>query len=212
MIPGPDKIIKCPKCHWPKSLITVLSANTIGRQLWSDNYCFAPMFPQLSPIQKCEHCNHYFLLSRAKTPFFYNRKKLMYPTTGLLSFEEMKEALTVLLKSNKTISHEEKLIINLEFIHRYNDAFRDWPYKDKQRSENDKQLFLESISSLIPLLDANKVNDSYLIAEFLRESGEFEECIKVLHDFKTVRPHLRDMAALVEQRALNKDDGLFEIF
>lgn len=210
MIPGEPYIIKCPKCRWPKSLSTCVSMNTIGGKQWSDAYWRATMAPIQYPIQKCGHCGHYFLLSRAKRPWFYSEKKLEYPTTGRLCYEEVKEALEFLLTLKLT--PKEQLTVRSAFIHSYNDAFRNFGDGiTEERSIDDRELHRKNLLSTIPLLDRGKINDTYLIAEFFREAGEFNSCIKTLEGFSTIKPYLKEIADIVLQKALCHDDMVFEL-
>lgn len=212
MIPGKPDIIKCPKCRWPKSLITCISRNTTGGQQWSDAYWWAPMAPIQSPIQKCEHCGHYFLLSRAKRPWLYSKKKLEQQTTGRLSYEEMKEAFEFLL--TQKLTPKEQLTVRFQYIYSYNDAFRNFNFRDvitKDRSIVDHELHRKNLLSTITLLDRGKINDTYLIAEFFREAGEFNNCIKILEGFKTIKPYLKKISDIVVQKALSYDNMVFEL-
>ena len=210
MMPGQPEIIQCPKCRWPKSLPTCISLNTIDGKQWWDAYWRAPMAPKLSPIQKCGHCGCYFLLSQAKRPWFYNKNKLEYPTFGRLSFEEMKEASELLLK--RKLKPVDQLTVRLELIHKYNDAYR-IPERDREqkRSIDDYELHRKNLLSTIALLDSGKIDDTYLIAEFFREAGEFDKCVKTLEGFNTIKAYLKEIANIVVQKALHNDNKVFEL-
>ena len=49
-----------------KEIIRLLSGNSIGATLWSDARYEAPMLPEISPVQKCPTCGHFFLLSKVE--------------------------------------------------------------------------------------------------------------------------------------------------
>ena len=119
---GNDLIIKCPLCDSEKALISIVSGNTGGSVLWSDGYMYAPMLPELSKVQKCYECGNFFMLEQAESRI---EKSCTEPSldTGHLSYEEMKSALKHF--NGKNLSDEEEFALRLEFLYRYNDAFRD---------------------------------------------------------------------------------------
>lgn len=48
MLPGNPQILTCPYCGQTKNIMSLLSGNTFGAQLWSDNKQIAPMLPEIS--------------------------------------------------------------------------------------------------------------------------------------------------------------------
>ncbi len=66
MIPGPDKVIECPKCKGLARVFTLISGNTFGARRWTDGKMIAPMLPSPPAITKCQHCGHYYWISDAK--------------------------------------------------------------------------------------------------------------------------------------------------
>ena len=64
MLPGNPQILTCPYCGQTKEVMSLLSGNTFGAQLWSDNKRIAPMLPEISYVQKCLYCQKYFIRSR----------------------------------------------------------------------------------------------------------------------------------------------------
>ena len=89
MIPENALVAFCPQCKGKKELIQLRSGNTFGTRAWSDGKTVSPMLPKLSPIQKCPHCNHFYLISRVKTKTG-NRVSF---EKGWLTFDEMLEAI-----------------------------------------------------------------------------------------------------------------------
>ena len=49
---GPARILTCPHCGAKKEVLSLLSGNTFGQQVWSDNKTIAPMLPRVSFVQK----------------------------------------------------------------------------------------------------------------------------------------------------------------
>lgn len=215
-IPGPPLIVECPKCGGEKRLMSLISGNTFGAVQWSDLYQYAPMLPRLSPIQKCPNCNGYFLLSKAKE--YYSDDYEGFGDTGRLTFDEMKEALSLL--EDKTLSKDEQFIIRYEFLHRYNDAFR--PYVDEideghtdhyipNRNEEDARLNHANILALIDLLDETNKEDIILMAELYRESGEFEKCISLLDLYRPSSDYVNSIVREMREKAEEKDNRIFLI-
>ena len=50
MMPGPAQILTCPYCGEKKKIMSLLSGNTFGAKLWSDNKKISPMLPEISLI------------------------------------------------------------------------------------------------------------------------------------------------------------------
>ena len=55
MIHGPSRILTCPHCKSKKEVISLLSGNTSGGVVWSDQYVKCPFYEVASYIQKCPH-------------------------------------------------------------------------------------------------------------------------------------------------------------
>ena len=64
MMPGNPQILTCPFCGKEKEIMSLVSGNTFGSELWSDNKQIAPMLPEISYVQKCPHCGKYFIKGR----------------------------------------------------------------------------------------------------------------------------------------------------
>ena len=94
-MPGNPQILTCPFCGKEKEIMSLVSGNTFGSELWSDNKQIAPMLPEISYVQKCPHCGKYFIKGRqavkyAKDGYCFEK--------GLLTFPETKEAFAQLAK------------------------------------------------------------------------------------------------------------------
>lgn len=218
MLPGPPLLLECPKCGHEKRMMSIMSGNTFGAVQWCDLYMDAPMLPRLSPVQKCPECNSYFLLSKAKDRYDESEDAPFSSDTGKLTYNEMKEAMSLL--NNDSISKEDEITIRMELLHRYNDAFRlsleegDEDVIDAlslKRDEADKKLHQENIRALIPLLDKN-INDNVLLtAELYREAGDFENCLETLDKYRPDSEYADSIARQIFMKARQEDDQVFQI-
>ena len=59
---GFAKITSCPHCGGEKEIMSLMSGNYIGAELWSDGKLIAPMLQKPSPVQKCPHCRKYYFM------------------------------------------------------------------------------------------------------------------------------------------------------
>lgn len=217
MIPGPPIAVDCPKCGKEKDLMSLVSGNTFGARQWSDTYQDAPMLPRLSPVQKCPACGHYFMLSgdalhRAKGEREY------CSDTGRLSYAEMKEALLQMEKDSLT--KEDELSLRLEFLHRFNDAFRenfnayeegDTDENKMVRNESDWELHRANLESLVALLDDNDAEQRILLAEMYRELGKFDECLSELNHYSLFSDDWEAVIIQIIKKAAAEDDKVFEL-
>lgn len=192
MTPGPAQILSCPYCGAHKEVLSLLSGNTFGQEVWSDNKTIAPMLPRVSFVQKCSSCGGYFLMSR-QIP----RQGSNYSfEQGELSYLELKEAWESLKSSSdrpklhgwrkiknvcglhtRPLTDEEKLNMLIMQVWAFNDeytrkAVKPVPHEEKQ--------YISGIIDM--LLDLDSVND-LLKAEFLREMGRFEESMSLINSY-----------------------------
>lgn len=213
-----DLSVICPSCGAEKALMSIISGNNFDATLWSDGYTYAPMLPELSEVQKCNECGNFFMLEWAESSIVKSESEPSLDT-GHLSFDEMKSALKYL--SEKNLTREEELALRLEFLYRYNDAFRDNTEfklnlsneeRDQEiRDSNDMKLQFENIERLLELLNYDPEENQLLKAELYRESGKFDESLLVIDKIKPcseISYLLRDK--LIEKN-LNQDSQVFVI-
>ena len=208
-------LAKCPKCDTGKKLLCLASGNTFGAQLWSDAMRHAPMLPQLSPIQKCEECGHFYFLRdvEMKNENGYGGE------TGKLSYEDAKQAFLVL--EHERISPDNLFTLRFEFIHRFNDAFREiykHHYGEEKtsthpddRCKTDWELHRSNLKEIIKLLDENKKDDQLLIAEFYREAGDFENSLRILERFEPEEEFLAKLKERMKKEVEKQNSLVFEI-
>ena len=79
---GPSRILTCPHCGTKKEVISLLSGNTVGGVVWSDQYVEYPFYKVASDIQKCPHCHKYYVIDKEiELPLSLNQVKLLTGNT-----------------------------------------------------------------------------------------------------------------------------------
>lgn len=173
MLPGNALIVSCPHCGGTKELMSLMSCNTFGRVVWSDNKTESPMMPSLSPIQKCPVCGKYFMLSRQKDYKYSIRSSL---DTGRLKYAEIKEAIAQFTEMTGITDSEKQNILLLQ-IWAYNDEFT--RFKKKEIPIVEREYFISVVNQLLALDNV----DDILKAELLREIGRFDEALHILDSY-----------------------------
>lgn len=182
--------------------MSLISGNTFGAELWSDNKQIAPMLPEISYVQKCPHCGKYYITGRQEVMYAkdgYSFEK------GLLTYPEMKEAF-VQLSEDGFVNKKEETKVRMMLHHAYNDYY----YRNDDNKEInaiDKTLFYDNTIWLIN----NLITDSVLKAEFYREIGEFEIAHDILESVKVEDEFLKRVVSLIQERLDNNDCRVFKI-
>lgn len=191
MMPGNPQILICPFCGTEKQIMSLISGNTFGAELWSDNKQIAPMLPEISYVQKCPHCGKYYITGRqevkyAKDGFSFEK--------GLLTYPEMKEAFTQLSEEG-FLNEKEEINVRMMLHHAYNDYY----YRTEEKkviSEEDKTLFHENGLWLIN----NLITDSVMKAEFYREIGEIDTARSILDSITVEDEFLKRIVTAIKDR------------
>lgn len=191
MMPGNPQILICPFCGTEKQIMSLISGNTFGAELWSDNKQIAPMLPEISYVQKCPHCGKYYITGRqevkyAKDGFSFEK--------GLLTYPEMKEAFTQLSEEG-FLNEKEEINVRMMLHHAYNDYY----YRTEEKkviSEEDKTLFHENGLWLIN----NLITDSVMKAEFYREIGEVDTARSILDSITVEDEFLKRIVTAIKDR------------
>ena len=198
MMIGFSQVLTCPFCGTKKDVMSLMSGNNIGAQLWSDNKEYAPMCPETSWVQKCPHCGKYYFRSRQK---FVHSDSTMSCDCGELSLQEVKEALEQLTKEGFE-NNSEEVMIRLLLFHTYNDEY--FRYEDKPKTipaKEDHALFVECGLWLID----HHVEDVVLKAEYYREIGEKEKAKSILEAIEMRDDFHTEFAKKIMER-IDKDD------
>lgn len=202
MIPGNSRILVCPSCGGEKEVMSLLSANNFGAELWSDNKQIAPMAPEVSYVQKCPHCGKYYVTERQEVK--YAEESWSFET-GSLSYPEMKEAFFQLLREGFVDTWEEAAVRMM--LHQ---AYNDYYYRSGDNREinaEDKSLFCENGF----WLTENALVDGVLKAEFYREMGEMNAAKCMLDSVKVEDRFLKRVVSGIRDRVKANDCAVFKI-
>ena len=190
-MPGNPQILICPFCGTEKQIMSLISGNTFGAELWSDNKQIAPMLPEISYVQKCPHCGKYYITERQEVKYAkdgYSFEK------GLLTYPEMKEAFTQLSEEG-FLNENEEINVRMMLHHAYNDYY----YRTEEKkvvSEEDKTLFHKNGLWLIN----NLITDSVMKAEFYREIGEVDTARSILNSITVEDEFLKRIVTAIKDR------------
>jgi hypothetical protein len=202
MMPGNSQILTCPFCGKEKEIMSLISGNTFGSELWSDNKQIAPMLPEISYIQKCPQCSKYYIKERQKVKYAKERHCF---EQGLLTFPEIKEAF-VQLKEEGFEGEKEEINVRMMLHHAYNDYY----YRNENKNtilEEDLCLFRENGLWLIN----NLITDSVMKAEFYREIGDFDIAKHTLESVVVNNDFLKKIVLTIRERLEKKDCRVFKI-
>lgn len=202
MIPGSPQILICPHCGGEKQVMSLLSGNTFGAELWSDNKRIAPMLPEVSYVQKCPHCGKYYIRTK-QNPVFANEGHSF--ELGTLSFEEVKEAFAQFSKEGFE-DNEEETNVRMMLFHAYNDFY----YRNEENTdviEADHALFVEQGQWLID----NLISDDTMKAEFYREIGDMQKASEILDAAVVNDDFVRNIWEKVKEKVAANDAKVFKI-
>ena len=203
MLPGNPQILTCPFCGKEKEVMSLLSGNTYGAVLWSDNKKIAPRLPKVSYVQKCPQCGKYYIISRqevryAETEWSFER--------GLLTFPEMKEAFFQLQQEGLE-NEEEEREIRMMLHHAYNDYYHRTG-ETKDIDHDDYELFVNNGQWLIE----NLITDDILKAEFYREIGDMAKAKEILDLANPEDDFHKEICVSIKSRIENNDSRVFRIY
>lgn len=191
MMPGNPQILICPFCGTEKQIMSLISGNTFGAELWSDNKQIAPMLPEISYVQKCPLCGKYYITGRQEVKYAEDGFSF---EKGLLTYPEMKEAFTQLSEEG-FLNEKEEINVRMMLHHAYNDYY----YRTEEKkviSEEDKTLFHENGLWLIN----NLITDSVMKAEFYREIGEVDTARNILNSITVEDEFLKRIVTAIKDR------------
>ena len=202
MMPGNPRILVCPFCGKEKEIMSLISGNTFGAELWSDNKQIAPMLPEISYVQKCPHCGKYYITGRQEVKYAkdgYSFEK------GLLTYPEMKEAFEQISEEG-FLNEKEEINVRMMLHHAYNDYYYRTDEK-KVISEEDKTLFHENGLWLIN----NLITDSVMKAEFYREIGEIDTAKSILDSITVEDEFLKRIVTGIKERLEVNNCQVFKV-
>lgn len=195
MTPDNCKLAVCPHCGGKKGIMQLASGNTIGAVLWSDAKQVAPMLPQVSPVQKCPMCGHYYLLNNVQ----FEEGDTYSFEEGWLSFDEAVEAF-------HELNNQENLeLLTIIIAWAFNDMLR----ADSEPSQEQYETFKIIVSN--NLKQSIFMEDALLRAELHREIEEFDECLSVLSKYRPENDFIASIKKGIIKRAKNQDNKVFVI-
>jgi len=218
MIPGPDKVIECPKCKELARVFTLVSGNTFDARRWTDSKMVAPMLPQPPAVTKCKHCGHYYWVSDAteigelslqradaeKMPSKWKSAERVRE----LSETEYLEAINTGVADTK----EQELHLRIHAWWAGNDSLRSRAQSPGSQTRTVPTRSIEAtmnLERLLELLDISKPSQRLMKAEVLRELGKFDDAMRVL-DFHFPSGYA-SVVALIRNLAHKKDPMVMEI-
>ena len=196
MIPTYCKLVLCPHCGGKKEIIQLMSGNTFGAVLWSDSKEIAPMFPRVSPVQKCPTCGHYFFLNEAQI----EEGDTYSSEEGWLSFDDAIEAFHELNDDKNRLE-----LLTIIVVWAFNDMLR----QEGSPTQEQYEVFRTTVSS--SLKHSILSNSKLLRAELYRELGDFNECICVLDEYVPENDFLAGIKTSIIDRAQKQDVRVFVI-
>ncbi len=202
MMPGNPRILICPFCGTEKQIMSIISGNTFGAELWSDNKQIAPMLPEISYVQICPHCGKYYITGRQEVKYANDGHSF---EKGLLTFPEMKAAFKQLSEEG-FMNEKEEATVRMMLHHAYNDYY----YRTVEKkiiSEEDKTLFHENGLWLIN----NLITDNVMKAEFYREIGEIDMARIIIDSVSVEEEFLRCIVTVIRERLEVNNCEVFKI-
>ena len=204
MRPGPPQVLTCPYCGEKKKIMSLMSGNTFGAVLWSDNKQIAPMLPEISLIQKCPKCGKYYFRTRQEVVFSDNHDRCS--DSGELTFPEMKEAFVQLSEEGFEDANEERKA-RMMLHYAFNDFYYRYNPDDCVVNDDDWSIFKENALWIIE----NIITDDVLKAEYYREIGMMEEALSILQDLTVEDEFVKKIADQVAKRIKKNDRKVFII-
>ena len=201
-MPGNPRILICPFCGTEKQIMSLISGNTFGAELWSDNKQIAPMLPEISYVQKCPHCGKYYITGRQEVKYAKDGHSF---DQGLLKYPEMKEAFYQLCEKG-FLNEKEEINVRMMLHHAYND----YHYRTEEQKvidDEDKSLFHENGLWLIK----NLITDNVMKAEFYREIGEFDTARSILDSITVEDEFLKHIVTAIKDRLEVNNCKVFKI-
>lgn len=201
MLPGNSQILTCPHCGTEKEVMSLISGNNFGAELWSDNKQIAPMLPEISYIQQCPGCGKYYIMNKQQPRYSTDSSS---SEQGLLTFPQMKEAFLQL--SQEGLSPKEEAGVRFMMHHVFNDYYHR-SGQDRPISEEDRLLFHDNGLWLIQHL----ITDDILKAEFYRQIGELEQAAEVIETVHADNGFLVKIVRGIRERLNKGDCNVFRI-
>jgi hypothetical protein len=226
---GPSRILTCPHCGVQKEVLSLLSGNTSGGVIWSDQYAEYPFYESPSDIQKCPGCKKFYVIEQEiETPlspseiksllgesklecyFIQNTKEYNWErstaSAGNLDFPDILRATIQLDK--ELDDNYIKRILYLNYIISFNNYF--FRFNNGNRIPN-PLLWNSFVTIVKKFISVALDSDIIYVAELQREIGSFKACLDILNklDNDGDDQHL-DFRRMIAERAKIRDWKIFK--
>jgi hypothetical protein len=176
MLPGSTIIKKCSECAHLIEEFTIMSGNTFGATFWTDGKRDAPMLPDQLWFIKCPHCQALLWVDEQE------KVGEVDPFSDDETFKEAQSYSEPALHDYFFELHKNGLDKKKE---RYLRIRAWWSGNDKRRDtktvkQNLSDEEIENIQALYFMLDSSDENDRIMMAEIMREMGQFENAEMIL--------------------------------
>ena len=214
MLPGPDRVLACPRCAALVRHSSWASTNTFGSTLWSDGHRAGPMTGAQSPWVCCPSCAGCFWLVEATkvgqfSPYGQREEQSVDPAwANAPHVIEPTELQLIAGAEEQTDTGRCKRLRALAW-HAGNDPHRVAGAPHGQRTWQPH--FIANLEALVALFDDADPDEAIVKVEALRELGRFDEALfqlrrvqgdapaYVVEEFaRLCRAQVRDVVALSE--------------
>lgn len=192
-------VLEYPSSVQFKEVLKLMKEAHSGVTLWSDAKAEDPMSIKPSPIQKCpEYENYYFIdhLNSCEQGSESSKPKEFYLGYAIRAYRQFDGSWT----------EEQKRILYVEFLHAFNDEFREYP--QCEILEGSVLPMIRNVRE--ELLTFDEVDD-ILKGELLRELRRFDESVEWLEKVKQTQPEMSWLIDQIIEQAKNHNRKVFQI-
>ena len=171
MMKGRSIIRKCSTCTGLIIQPTILSGNTLGARFWTDAYRHAPMLPELPAMVMCPHCETPVWLGELEavgTIIATDKRHKAFPDAQHHAAPTFEDYIQKLDEEAADGAKAKYLRVNAWWAGNH----------PRRKGRSVPPLFADekdNLRALAPLLDETVEHDRLMIAEVMRELGEFED-------------------------------------
>lgn len=179
MTPGPTIIRQCSACGNHIAQHTIGSGNTFGARFWTDGKRDAPMLPDQPWLVRCRHCNTLVWIDEQKQVGEID--SWGSETRDADKFPDARPATTPTFQDYAGFlgagvrDKEKERYVRLRTWWSGND-----PRREAGQSKPLDSFEAQNLRAFISLLDEAEDNDRIMMAEALRELGEFAAAASLL--------------------------------
>lgn len=232
-------LYKCPKCSAQIVSVDYVSGNTFGSKRYSDTYLDAPMgIPAWSSYLGCSNCDAVFVNSEDKkvkrpenetseewvkkemsaakpAPTLETIKRLLLNPTNIEKLPSRQTLLFWYLWCYNDYSRNKYKLTDENLSEGLNESFvKGLEMLDSEKSNGNYKKYLDELIELLTIERGN-LNSSLLIAEIMREKGDFDQALAYLeaniYSQKDLDEKIRMIADEIKLRASNNKSETFEI-